>query len=226
MPHPAILVSWLRGYSENGLQGIDKRPPFKDFDTADNEGVSRRESVQDGSHCIPYSCNFQSANELDKGNAHCSKQHKSDRGDWERWMEPHSTNPSESTQPVSTRSRCFSVKDNPPQPKSLKTDKIHQTRARTQAEKVTKPAWDLDATHHYFCRARLYSGEEDGLLRNLVAQKLSWNKIEGVFSHHFPGRSSGSLQMRWSRYLRFDLPSRSTRRSERKIATRRNSIMK
>ena len=171
--------------------------------------------MQDNTHCtISCSHNFQSA---DKKNTHCSKQHKGNRGHWEQkggvplnesFREGHSTHFYE--MPVL-------LNQGPSTTEMLKSGipvKIHQTRARTKAEKALEPAWNQDTTAHSACRARLYTREEDGLLQNLVAQGLSWNEIEALFSQHFTGRSSRSLQMRWSRNLKFALPSLSTRRSK------------
>lgn len=97
----------------------------------------------------------------------------------------------------------------------VKTTRVPRTRARARAEAAPQLVRD-DATCPLSSKTQLYSEAEDKLLRNLVEQGLPWNEVEKAFCQRFPGRNLRSLQMRWSRKLKFAVPLPSARCSQRK----------
>ncbi|KAF7590268.1 hypothetical protein BBP40_003106 [Aspergillus hancockii] len=81
-----------------------------------------------------------------------------------------------------------------------------RTRARAGAE-----AFHSFSTSH---KGQPYSTVEDKRLRKLVERGLPWDQIWMIFGEHFAGRTLKSLQVRWSRHLRY--AARPAKRSQRR----------
>lgn len=74
-----------------------------------------------------------------------------------------------------------------------------RTRARVRAEARAEVSRSLPTSR----KAHPYSTAEDDLLGRLVTRGLSWEQIKNEFGQVFAGRNVRSLQVRWSRTLKF-----------------------
>lgn len=191
---------------------------------------------------VPFLCNGQDVDRPDKEDSRASKRHKGNKKDFKRFgnrvamkhsvserrTESKPTSPfTEETRLPSTKTRCSSTDNIPPQLVCLENDTFANSisryiktargpRTRTKARAEAATVCEFDSSRHPSCRTRLYSRAEDDLLRNLMDQGLSWDEVEKSFGQRFAGRELRSLQMRWSTILKFTLPSLSTRCSKRK----------
>jgi hypothetical protein len=91
----------------------------------------------------------------------------------------------------------------------IKTACGPRTRARARAEASHSLPTSRKTQH--------YSASEDDRLRELVGKGLTWEQIWMIFGQQFTGRTLRSLQVRWSRKLRY--ATRPVKRSQRHRGT-------